>query len=438
MTQQRPLKVLVKSPFSIFTGYGNDGFSLVRALHRWGCDVYVQPTWTDVPIPRDLLPLFGKELRGPFDLLINHWDPGHLMVSREARQSARVAVAWTMWEFSGSPEGAIEPCKVHKQERPNEMGLPDCPDCKPVKHSGLYPHCENLDDKVDDDGTVHPTGVASRLQWFDMVLGYDSVSLAALEPYLRPGQYGGVLQGGYESADWPYIERDWHGEHFQFAAHGALGSRKAPWTLIEAFQKLKFEKGDAFAPARLAMHTNAPGALFPELNGPLGEHGIRIFVDNWDLPTLREFYGAAHCLVCPSRGEGKNLPALEFMTTGGVVAATNYAGHTQWLSSDWAYPLDYKLGPTFEDKPWAAQDAKVSVDHLADVMWHIYTHRDEARQKAMRAREVIPKMCDWEVVVEALFRRVRDEVPGPGPQVYDIAMGCHVEREELASGVLQR
>src|SRR5882724_3081623 len=105
MPLDQPLRVLLKSPlpFSMFSGYGTDGFGLLRALHEWGCEVYPQPTWVDVPIPRDLLPLFGRELRPPFDLLINHWDPAHLGITRGARQCSRVAVAWTMWEFANGP-----------------------------------------------------------------------------------------------------------------------------------------------------------------------------------------------------------------------------------------------------------------------------------------------------------------------------------------------
>ena len=62
-------------------------------------------------------------------------------------------------------------------------------------------------------------------------------------------------------------------------------------------------------------------------------------------------------------------------------------------------------GRAFEDKPWAAHDARVSVEHLKDVIWHIYTHRGEAREKGELASRVIPQMCDWPVVVENLFRR---------------------------------
>jgi hypothetical protein len=392
MISDRPLKVLLKSPFSKFSGYGMDGFGLLRALHEWGCEVYPQPEWMDVPIPHDLLPLFARELRGPFDLLINHWDPEHIAISREARGMARVAVAWTMWEFAGGP---------------GKNG-------KPV--SGLVPHCGRR------------STLRSRLRWYDMVLGYDQVSLDALAPYIPATVRSGVLQGGFESGLWKKTERDWFGDRFGFIMHGALGSRKCPWTTIQAFNELKFEQ-PGFDGATLALHTSAPGTLFPELNGPLANQKVRVFIEAFDKATLDDFYAAGHCLVAPSRGEGKNLPALEFMATGGVVAATNFGGHTQWLNADYAYPLDYTLSPTFENKPWAAHDAKVEVAHLKDVLWHIYTHRSEARQKAELAARTIPRMCDWQTVLEALFRRIEAEVPGPGSEVAAMAMACRREPE---------
>lgn len=392
MTASEPLKVLLKSPFSQYSGYGTDGFGLARALMQWGCDVHVQPTWLDVPVPSDLLPLFGKELRAPFDLLINHWDPGNLYITPEARQCSRVAVAWTMWEFAGGPGK----------------------DGKGV--SGLVPHCERR------------ATLRKRLRWYDMVLGYDRVSLDALEPYIPPTVHRGVLQGGFDAAEWKHVERDWFGERLGFIMHGALNDRKQPWIAIQAFNELKFERPE-FEPATLALHTNMPGKVFPELNGPLAPQKIRIFVDAFDRPTLDEFYASAHCLLAPSRGEGKNLPALEFQATGGVVAATNFGGHTQWLNGDYGYPLDYTLAPTFEDKPWAAHDARVSVEHLKEVIWHIFTHRGEARDKGELASRIIPQMCDWTVVAENLFRRIGDEVTGPGPEVAAKALACRRQAE---------
>lgn len=438
--------------------YGNDGFGLIRALRDWGCDVYPQPTWLDVPIPQDLLPLFGKTLRAPFDLLINHWDPDHLEITREARAASRVSVGWSMWEFAGPPPGVKKPCSQHAPcklcskpkddyqhdqilrghhfqpafRHENAVGNPDCTDCVRID-SGLYPMANNIRKSAGGK-----PGLRERLQWFDMVLGYDEVSLSALAPFIPEHVHSGVLQGGYESRLWKPVERDWHGDRFQFIMHGALNHRKAPWVAVEAWHQLKVDKGEAFAGARLALHTSLPGVIFPELNTAFEKVGAKVFCSSLDMQGVKDFYAAGHVLLAPSRGEGKNLPALEFMTTGGAVAATNFGGHTQWLSDDWAYPLDYELGRTYPDCPWGAHDAKVSIDHLADKIWHIYTHREEARQKAIRAQEMIPKMCDWSVVVENLFRRIRDNVPsnGVGSQVYDKAMACRRAEEEPGS-VLQ-
>jgi glycosyltransferase involved in cell wall biosynthesis len=381
------LKVLVKSPFSEYSGYGMDGLGIIRALHQWGCDVYIQPTWVDVPIPRDLLPLFARTLEPPFDLLINHWDPTNLFITREARGMSRIAVAWTMWEFAGGPGK----------------------DGKPV--TGLVPHCKRR------------TTLPQRLRWFDMVLGYDQVTMDALDPYVPSKVRSGVLQGGYDSRLWKQTGRDWTGDRFQFIMHGQLNRRKQPWVAIQAFQKLKFEKGSEFEGARLALHTSVPGHIFPELNEPFAKSGsgIKVFADALSKQGLDDFYGAGHVLLAPSMGEGKLLPALEFMTTGGTCAVTNFGGPEHWLSEDYAYPLDYELVPTFEDKPWAAHHAQVDPDYLAEVIWHIWTHRDEARRKAELAADIIPKMCDWQVVIEALFRRLAF-IDGPGPEVSEKAL----------------
>jgi hypothetical protein len=307
----------------------------------------------------------------------------------------------TMWEFAGGPGQ----------------------DGKGV--SGLVPHCP-----------LRST-LRKRLRWFDLVLGYDPVSLAALEPYITAKVHRGILQGGFDAGEWKKTERDWFGERFGFIMHGALNDRKQPWTAIQAFNELKFERGAEFEGATLALHTNMPGKLFPELNAPFEKQKIRVFVDAFDKPTLDDFYASAHCLLAPSRGEGKNLPALEFQAAGGVVAATNFGGHTMWLNGDYAYPLDYELAPTFPGKPWAAHDARVSVAHLKEVIWHIFTHRGEARQKAELASRVIPQMCDWSVVLENLFRRIGDQVTGPGPEVAALALACRREPEPGPSALLR-
>lgn len=375
------IRVLLKSAFSNFSGYGQDGWGLARALQRWGCDVSLQPVWVDVPVPGDLLPLLAKPLVPPFDLTINHWDPANLGIARQARECTRLAVAWTMWEFASGAK------------------------------SGLVPHCKNR------------SSLRERLKWFDLVLGYDQVSLDALSPYIPRGVNRGILLGGFEAGEWKKAERDWHGDRFGFCMHGALNRRKAPWTAVQAFSELKHEHPEAFEGAELNIHTTVPG-VFPEMNKIFEGQKLRVYMETWDHDTMQAFYHGNHCLLAPSWGEGKNLPALEMQATGGVVAATNFGGMAAWMSGDYAYPMNCELTPTFPKHPDAACHAVVDVAECKRVMWEMFNDRSEARRRGDLAARIIPSMLDWSVVVEDLFRRIRDLVPRQGEIVWNLAMEC--------------
>lgn len=413
------MRVIVKSPFSIFAGYGQDGYGMVRALDRWGCDVYVQPQWQDVPIPRDILHLWTKQLEGPYDLVINHWDPANLNMRSDARSMTRCAVAWTMWEFAPAPGPVTMTRQVQGDD--GEMVTEEYLD---EPKSGLIPHCGHLEDKEGEPG------LSKRLELFDLVLGYDSVTMASLEPYIPEHVGRAILQGGYESREWKQEKRDWHTPtDFTYLMHGALNSRKVPWTVVEAWVQLCQERPEFVKGAKLMCHTLVPG-LFPEMNEIYKDKRLRVLMEPLTHEELQQFYANGHVLLTPSRGEGKNLPALEFMTTGGVVAATNFGGHTQWLNDAYAYPLDYDLRPTFAQRPDAAHDAKVSVQTVKDAIWHIYTHRDEAREKAELAAQTIPKMCDWEVVVEKLFERIRDNCPFNGELIWSMAQEARRDKQK--------
>ena len=145
-------------------------------------------------------------------------------------------------------------------------------------------------------------------------------------------------------------------------------------------------------------NTNIPG-LHPMMEQWCPK--LRIHYTSWPQEVLKKFYAAQHVLLAPSRGEGKNVPAMEMMTTGGTVIATNFGGHTQWLNRDYAYPLDYELSKVngIDGCLWAS----AKKEHLKELMWHTYTHREEVREKAHRASQAIPEMCSWDSVVERLM-----------------------------------
>lgn len=365
---------------------------ICRTLLRWGADVYVEPTFVSPPVPSDVAHLLTKHLAAPFDLLIQHSDPDNLGISDAAAQCSDVKVAWSMWEFGGA---------------------------KPLAR--------------------RTSSFAKRMRPFDLAMMYDQVAVDAWQPHGPRKLPWAVLQGGYEAGEYKYYgERDWYGERFMFIMNGQLHARKSPYVTIQAFTELKYERPGAwdagnpeasgFDSARLGLHTTIgdPLVVFGHLIP-----GMKVWHEMWEKPVLEEFYRAAHVLVAPSRGEGKNLPALEMMTTGGAVAATNWGGMTQWLSPEYAYPLDYTLGPTDAAYPDGAFDAKVSVATVKEFMWHAFTHRGEVREKAELAARVIPRMCDWPAVMERFFERVRDAVPGKGEELYNKAVQCRRERGML-------
>jgi glycosyltransferase involved in cell wall biosynthesis len=354
---------------SVYTGYGNDGLGIARALIRSGADVYLQPTHMDAPLPEDVAYLMTKRLVAPFDLMIHHVDPAQLGLLDEERRASKVTVAWTMWEYNS---------------------------------------LNNLKGR---------SKLRKSLKNYDLVLGYDPVTANCFKPYLGKNTVTGVLQGGYLPENWEKVERDWFSNRFGFCMTGMLSERKDPFVTIMAFKELKEEYPEEFEPAELHLKTMVPG-LHSAMEQWVPK--LRVHYDSWPEDVLRQFYASQHVLCAPSRGEGKNMPALEFQSMGGAVIATNWGGHTGWLSSEYAYPLEYKLMPL--DDFSTVENARASKDHMKALMLHTFRNRAEVKKKADLAAEIIPQMMSWETKVNQLYRKVAELVPGKGDEVYQKAI----------------
>jgi glycosyltransferase involved in cell wall biosynthesis len=350
------MRVLLKAPLSPYTGYGNDGLGMARSLARSGADVYLEPTSVQAPLPPDVARLLTKTLTAPFDLTIVHVDPAGLDMLPEVKQASKMVIGWTMWEYSSF---------------------------------GNLPGRSSL---------------RKRLRGFDAMIAYDEVSAQCIREY-----YSGpviVQQGGFWPEDWPEVPRDWQDDNFRFCMVGMLTERKDPFKAIRAFNELTAEHEDFAAKARLSLKTMSPG-----LHKKMEEvyPGLRIYYDIWDDKRLRQFYAAHHVLLAPSRGEGKNMPALEFQSTGGTVIATDWGGHRQWLMPGSSYALRYTLEP---HKPGSTVlNARADVEHLKELMLHLFRNRAEARDAGSRAAQLIPQMCSWDAVMERLFLKL-SEIPG--------------------------
>lgn len=358
------MRVLVTTPASPFTGYGNDGIGLVQALLRRGIDVSFQPMEVQPPLPKEIAALLTRRLEAPFDLTIQHAPPGQLEFSEAANRATGLSVAWSMWEYTS---------------------------------------LDNMDAKERET-------LARRIAPFDAFLSYDAVSQEAFTPYLADKTKALKLQGGFAPEAIPVMPRDWFSDTFRFCMVGQLHDRKDPFTSVNAFRYLKENYPKDFEGAELHLKTSVPG-LFPQMEQWVPK--LKIHYATWPVELLHDFYAGCHVLLAPSRGEGKNLPALEFQTSGGAVIATNWGGHVEWLNESYAYPLDCDVLPVEPSLP-NCKSARASQEHLAEIMLHVYRNRAEVKQKAELASRTIPGMCSWDSVVTRLFDLLEREFPTAG------------------------
>lgn len=362
------MKVLVRCPISPYSGYGNDGIGMIQSLLRAGVDVYVQPTHVDAPLPKEVAMVLTKELQAPFDLVIAHQDPLQLDVPPEVRTATSFVLGWTMWEWTSF--GNIKTGDPKLKTFPQRYGAVDAIAC------------------------------------------YSDVTTAALESVLPDFPPKFECQGGFWPDDWPYVERDWfHDQNskgedrFGFCMVGQLHERKDPFVAIQAWGELK-AKYPEFAPAEFHLKTNVPG-LHPAMEEVYDK--LKVHYAVWPSEVMRAFYAKQHCLISTSRGEGKNMPALEMMAMGGAVIATNWGGHKQWLSNEYAYPL--RVTEVAERNDPACRSSRADIEHLKELMMHVFLNRGEAKRKGEIASRTIPRMCSWDTVIESLFRRLASNGP---------------------------
>lgn len=352
-------RVLLKTPLATGSGYGRDGIDVAMRLEDIGADVHLEPTFVNVPLPPQVANMFTKPRPERFEVAITHIDPQQLAVSFKEgiTRASDIVVGWTMWEFlSFGNQEFIQ-------------------------------------------------ALRNQIELMDVVLAYDEVSASALRPLMDEPERLKILQGGYDSDYWEPKEEDtlrsWDGT-FKFAMNGTMNQRKNPFASINAFQKLKEEHGDDFD-AELHMKTTSM-VLHPAIQQWMP--GIKIYYEGWSPAKLRQFYFGINCLLAPSWGEGKNLPALEAQTSGCPVMVSEFGGHMQWADPQWSYLIP---GTVTDKRVPGMPYLEVDEDKLAELMWHVYTHREEAKLKGEIAARVIPQQCDWARVIEKLGH-ILDEV----------------------------
>ena len=340
------MRILLNGAYSTHSGYGSDMVGMAKALVNLGHDVVPLPVTVVPGMPKEVAQLFAKELKAPFDLGVAHLPPSELAATEYSAKSCRAVLGWTMWEKTRM-------------------------DVASLQYAETWPD-------------------------FDLLLCYDRVTADAIDA-LGMELETRLLQGGVEADAWPYVRRDWHATPFKFGQLGQLHARKDPFTAIEAFTQLQ-EDGELEG-AEMHCKTNVPG-LHPQMMA----RWPNVFIDLSIMtrPQVRDWYADKHVLVSPSHGEGKNLPCLEFMLTGGVTMATGWGGHQTWQHESYCYVLDYDLVPVNGELD--VRHAQVRIEHLKSQMVDAYRNRSRCEAMGKLASSVIRQQSDWKAVANRMLQ----------------------------------
>jgi glycosyltransferase involved in cell wall biosynthesis len=164
--------------------------------------------------------------------------------------------------------------------------------------------------------------------------------------------------------------------------------RKNPLAAIRAFERA-FDARDDVA---LLMKT-INGAHHPEALERLraaARHPRVHVVDGYLSARERDALTLA-CDACISlhRSEGFGLTIAEAMAAGKPAIATGYSGNLEFMTPENSYLVPYELtpvpagsGPYPEGVPWAEPD----VERAAELMRHVFDHREAAAERGRIAR----------------------------------------------------
>ena len=192
-------------------------------------------------------------------------------------------------------------------------------------------------------------------------------------------------------------------DRFVFLFLGAWKKRKGYDTLIEAWKR-SFTNRDS---VKLLIKTDKAVAAQNYVKQNIKQRHAPVEVDGnrYTESQMPSFVRSACCMVCPSRGEGFGLPALQAMAVGVPVIVTNYSGCQDYANDETAYLLDVEGFvdekcmdgiPQFTGKRWAY----ISVEQLSAAMKGVYQHYQLAIDKAKKARTYVASRFGYNSAVE--------------------------------------
>jgi len=141
-------------------------------------------------------------------------------------------------------------------------------------------------------------------------------------------------------------------------------------------------------------------------------HKIRILPRVETDTQVAEIMQQADCGVFPSHGEGWNLEALEMLSCGKQVIATDYSAHTEFLTQEnaWLLPIN-KMEPAYDgiwfykQGNWASFD-NFTLSKLAEYMKTIHNRKQSGQLELNMAGIKTAQKFTWGNTAETIIQHL--------------------------------
>lgn len=217
---------------------------------------------------------------------------------------------------------------------------------------------------------------------------------------------------GFDPEVWKYRKRQEPGRYFRYLIGGS-GTRKGTDLAVKAFTRLWGKEGSwgSGPEPRLLMKS-------PKGEGwARGDGRIEMISGRISGAEEADLYGAAHCYLQPSRGEGFGLQPLQAIAQGCPTVLTDAHGHGSFAHLGW--PVGWTLAKsTYFIDGDAGDWWEPNLDDLCDQMRWIYDHYSDACEQAARSSEIAHRDFTWENCANGVLDAIGRDNLGPyeGPE----------------------
>ncbi len=152
---------------------------------------------------------------------------------------------------------------------------------------------------------------------------------------------------------------------------------------------------------------------------------ISLLSDIIPIEQMPQLYKATDAFVLPSRGEGWGRPYMEAMAMELPTIGTRWSGNLEFMNDDNSFLIEIEglvEAPPNTDVNYfrGHKFAEPSVKHLQKLMRYVFENREEAKQKAQRARALFAGNYTWQKVAQMIVERLTEHRTSPITKTFTV------------------